>query len=61
MLVQINDNVEVLLCISKYKDGYSTALTKNSELSDIQLKRISNKISPMMYQICEILKKEYEV
>lgn len=61
MLINVNNDVEVIISITKDRKNYYTALTKNTELSSIQHERISNKISQCVSEIIKIIDKEYEV
>lgn len=61
MLINVNNDIEFIISITKDKKDYYTATTRNSELSKIQLERISNKISPYVSEIIKIINEEYEV
>lgn len=61
MLINVNNDIEFIISITKDKKDYYTAMTRNSELSKIQLERISNKISPYVSEIIKIINEEYEV
>lgn len=61
MLINVNNDIEFIIAITKDKKDYYTIMTRNSELSKIQLERISNKISPHVSEIIKIINEEYEV
>lgn len=61
MLVNVDNDTEFLIAISKNHRTCSLIMTKNSELSDIQFQRIFKNCEEDMHTIAKKIDKEYAV